>query len=105
MAEVALEEGEYLACCGSAKFAKEMAAASPFASYDLAVQVARDIWFNRVDVNGWLEAFAAHPAIGQTASSSGQGSKIGAQWSRGEQSTALATATDSTLQVSMLKSF
>uniref|UniRef100_A0A7N0TIP1 Hydroxyisourate hydrolase n=1 Tax=Kalanchoe fedtschenkoi TaxID=63787 RepID=A0A7N0TIP1_KALFE len=52
----------------------------------------------KVDVNGWLEAFAAHPAIGQTASSSGQGSKIGAQWSRGEQSTALATATDSTLQ-------
>lgn len=48
MAEVALDEREYLACCGSAKFAKEMAEATPFASYDLAVQAARDIWFNKV---------------------------------------------------------
>ncbi|CAM8904622.1 unnamed protein product [Rhodiola kirilowii] len=98
MAEVAFEEREYLACCGSAKFAKFMALASPFASYDLAVQAARDIWFNKVDVNGLLEAFAAHPAIGQSAPSSGHRSKTNAQWSKGEQSTALATATYSTLQ-------
>ncbi|RVX13506.1 hypothetical protein CK203_021037 [Vitis vinifera] len=38
----------------------------PFANLDQAIDAARDIWFNKVDVNGWLEAFAAHPQIGQT---------------------------------------
>lgn len=74
-----------------------MALASPFASYDEAVDAARDIWFNKVDVNGWLEAFSGHPLIGKTPSSHNEGD-TSAQWSKGEQSTALATATDSSLQ-------
>ncbi|GJS00015.1 uric acid degradation bifunctional protein TTL isoform X1 [Tanacetum coccineum] len=53
---------------------------------------------NKVDVNGWLEAFAAHPQIGQNQPSYKTSSTTSAQWSKGEQSTALATATDSTLQ-------
>ncbi|KAK4416125.1 Uric acid degradation bifunctional protein TTL [Sesamum alatum] len=69
-----LGEKEWLACCGSVKFAQEM-----------------------VDVNGWLEAFAAHPQIGERPSQNHK-SPTSAQWSKGEQSTALATATDSTLQ-------
>ncbi|CAK7349252.1 unnamed protein product [Dovyalis caffra] len=88
------EEEEYLACCGSTKFAKEMLKASPFASLHEAVAAARDIWFNKVDVNGWLEAFSAHPQIGHSPSHH----TASAQWSKGEQSTALATATTSTLQ-------
>ncbi|XP_042014183.1 uric acid degradation bifunctional protein TTL-like isoform X1 [Salvia splendens] len=90
-------EKEWLACCGSAKFAQEMASAAPFSNYQQAVDAARDIWFNKVDVNGWLEAFAAHPAIGETPSKTVK-SQTSAQWSKGEQSTALATATDATLQ-------
>ncbi|CAN1779422.1 Uric acid degradation bifunctional protein TTL [Linum perenne] len=78
------QEKDWLACCGSTRFAKEMASSSPFSSLDHAVSTARDIWFNKVDVNGWLEAFAAHPQIGQ--------------WSKGEQSTAISTATNSILQ-------
>ncbi|CAN1299473.1 Uric acid degradation bifunctional protein TTL [Linum perenne] len=78
------QEKDWLSCCGSTRFAKEMASASPFSSLDHAVSTARDIWFNKVDVNGWLEAFAAHPQIGQ--------------WSKGEQSTAISTATNSILQ-------
>jgi hypothetical protein len=42
------EEEEYLACCGSTQFAKEMVKASPFASVQEAVSAARDIWFNKV---------------------------------------------------------
>uniref|UniRef100_A0A6M2EQ24 Uncharacterized protein n=1 Tax=Populus davidiana TaxID=266767 RepID=A0A6M2EQ24_9ROSI len=90
------EEEEYLACCGSTQFAKEMVKASPFASVHEAVSAARDIWFNKVDVNGWLEAFSAHPQIGHSPSP--DHIAAAAQWSKGEQSTALATATTSTLQ-------
>ncbi|KAI9181205.1 hypothetical protein LWI28_012496 [Acer negundo] len=95
---IGLEEKELLACCGSTQFAKEMASASPFPCLDQAVSAARHIWFNLVDVNGWLQAFSAHPQIGQSPSSHPKTDPTFAQWSKGEQSTALATATDSTLQ-------
>ncbi|GAV90038.1 Transthyretin domain-containing protein/OHCU_decarbox domain-containing protein [Cephalotus follicularis] len=91
-------EKDYLACCGSIQFAKEMALASPFPSLDHAISAARDIWFNKVDVNGWLEAFSAHPQIGGSTSSHHTKSPASAQWSKVEQSTALATATSSSLQ-------
>ncbi|KAF0921478.1 hypothetical protein E2562_007018 [Oryza meyeriana var. granulata] len=76
---------------GSRRFAAALGAASPFASLADALLAARRIWLNEVDVNGWLEAFAAHPAIGTTSSSV-------SKWSKEEQSAALATATDSTVQ-------
>ncbi|KAI5423068.1 uric acid degradation bifunctional protein TTL isoform X1 [Lathyrus oleraceus] len=91
------DENDYLSCCGSTQFAKEMASASPFPSYNHALSVARHIWFNTVDVNGWLQAFSAHPSIGQTRPPP-HASQTSAQWSKGEQSTALATATGSSLQ-------
>ncbi|XP_073291349.1 uric acid degradation bifunctional protein TTL-like isoform X2 [Primulina huaijiensis] len=94
---IVLGEKEWLACCGSVKFAKEMASAGPFSSYQEAIGAASDTWFNKVDVNGWLEAFSAHPQIGESPSKAHK-SPTSAQWSKGEQSTALATATDTTLQ-------
>ncbi|XP_068634778.1 uric acid degradation bifunctional protein TTL isoform X2 [Aristolochia californica] len=92
-----LQESDFLACCGSARFAREMAAAAPFANSEQAVLAAREIWMNKVDVTGWLEAFAAHPQIGE-GSSARKTNETSAKWSKGEQSTALATATNSTLQ-------
>lgn len=96
---VVLGEKDYLACCGSVRFAEEMVLAGPFSDYQRTVNAARDIWFNKVcpspslslylhwwlciyvwvfllgewicfqvDVNGWLEAFAAHPQIGESPS-------------------------------------
>lgn len=91
------DEKDFSACCGSSKFAQEMVLAGPFSNYHQAVDAARDIWFNKVDVNGWLEAFASHPQIGQNHSEKNK-SPTSAQWSKGEQSTALATATDSSLK-------
>ncbi|CAH9096355.1 unnamed protein product [Cuscuta europaea] len=91
------DEKDFLACCGSTRFAREMASAAPFSDCDAAAMAARDIWFNKVDVNGWLEAFAAHPQIGRMPSQNHK-SPTSAQWSKGEQATALATATDSSLQ-------
>ncbi|MQM22428.1 hypothetical protein Taro_055480 [Colocasia esculenta] len=86
-----MDEGDFKSCSASTRFAREMAAAGPFADLQHAVTAARDIWFNKVDVNGWLESFAAHPEIGAT---SGRISK----WSKEEQSTAVSTATDTTLE-------
>ncbi|WVZ57169.1 hypothetical protein U9M48_007588 [Paspalum notatum var. saurae] len=93
---------------GSRRFAAAMAAASPFASIADALLAARRIWLHEVDVNGWLEAFAAHPAIGTTSPSV---SKFGGlpplppppvhsipRWSKEEQSAAISTATDLTAQ-------
>nr|AKF43395.1 transthyretin-like S-allantoin synthase protein [Pelargonium echinatum] len=91
-----LDEKDFLACCGSSKFAMEMASASPFKTLEDAITNARDIWFNKVDVNGWLEAFEAHPQIGKSPSPNHK-SETFAQWSKGEQTTALATATGSSL--------
>ncbi|KAJ0968122.1 hypothetical protein J5N97_025039 [Dioscorea zingiberensis] len=84
-------ENDFLSCCGSSRFARAMMAASPFSDLQHAIQLARNIWFNEIDVNGWLEAFADHPPIGAT-------SKPISQWSKEEQSTAVATSTDSTMQ-------
>lgn len=95
---IGLGKNDFIACCGSTKFAEEMVADGPFATYDEAVVAAKKIWFNKVDVHGWLEAFAAHPQIGDNPSSAAHKSSTSAQWSKGEQSTALATATDSSLQ-------
>lgn len=78
--ELVFEEKDFLSCCGSTRFAKDMALASPFSSLQHALSVARDIWFNKVDVSGWLQAFSAHPPIGQTRSPS-HASQTSAQFS------------------------
>ncbi|XP_014514968.1 uric acid degradation bifunctional protein TTL isoform X1 [Vigna radiata var. radiata] len=95
--EFSFDEKDFVSCCGSTKFAKDMVLASPFSSLQHAVSVARDVWFNNVDVNGWLQAFSAHPQIGNTHAPS-VASEASAHWSKGEQSTALSTATGSSLQ-------
>ncbi|KAL0904879.1 hypothetical protein M5K25_027038 [Dendrobium thyrsiflorum] len=84
-------EKDFLSCSGSTKLAREMAAAAPFADLDHAIQYARDIWFNKVDIKGWLEAFAVHPEIGAT-------SKSISEWSKEEQSAAMATSGGYTMQ-------
>ncbi|XP_078148118.1 transthyretin-like protein isoform X1 [Carex rostrata] len=84
-------EEDWKRCCASTKFAKEMAVAGPFVDLHHAVRTARHIWLNLVDVNGWLEAFANHPAIGSTSPSV-------SQWCKEEQSKAMSTATDSTME-------
>lgn len=50
--------------CASRQFADKLAAGSPYPSVEAAIQAARRIWWQDVGVEGWLEAFAAHPEIG-----------------------------------------
>ncbi|MBI3494212.1 MAG: 2-oxo-4-hydroxy-4-carboxy-5-ureidoimidazoline decarboxylase [Acidobacteria bacterium] len=69
-------------CCGSAHWAREMTAARPFASVDAMAAWADVIWaaLDRVD---WLEAFAAHPKIGESGGP-GEAGRAGG-WSEQEQ--------------------
>ncbi|ESQ42568.1 hypothetical protein EUTSA_v10014126mg [Eutrema salsugineum] len=89
-------EDEWLVCCGSSDFAKLMVKTAPFNSLETAIETARDIWFNQVNVTAWLEAFAAHPQIGNSPSPSDNSDF--ARRSVAEQSTAFATTSASALE-------
>ncbi|KAJ0246009.1 Uric acid degradation bifunctional protein TTL [Hirschfeldia incana] len=91
-----IREEDWKVCCGSSDFAKLMAKASPFNSLEAAIESARDIWFNQVNVAAWLEAFAAHPQIGKSPSPSSNSDF--ARRSVTEQSTAFATTSASALE-------
>ncbi len=56
----------FIRCCGSSRWAEGMAGCRPFASRDALLSAADDLWrgLDRADI---LEAFAAHPAIGNDA--------------------------------------
>lgn len=60
-------EEELLKCCGSKAWARAMARRRPFAGLDSLRQAAGEIWW-RLDPEDWMEAFRAHPRIGQRAS-------------------------------------
>jgi OHCU decarboxylase len=74
-------ESEIFACCGSRRWASEMAARRPFADFARLADAADEIWWalERAD---WLEAFAAHPRIGERAAT---GSETSRRWAAQEQ--------------------
>jgi len=53
----------FMGCCGSSRWADGMTAARPFASAD-SMMVTGDVIWAALDRADWLEAFAAHPRIG-----------------------------------------
>lgn len=57
-------EEELLKCCGSRAWARSMARRRPFANFDRLSQAAGEIW-RTMDPADWLEAFRAHPRIGE----------------------------------------
>jgi allantoicase len=76
---------ELLACCGSREWARRMAGARPFT--DLAAmkaQAARAA--DALGEDDWLEAFAAHPRIGER--------RPAHDWSVGEQARALEASSE-----------
>jgi 2-oxo-4-hydroxy-4-carboxy-5-ureidoimidazoline decarboxylase len=77
-----------LRCCGSARWAAQMAAARPFASAGVMGVVADVVW-SALDAADWLEAFAAHPRIGAGTGGSAKASaerQASDDWSAEEQS-------------------
>ncbi len=53
-----------LACCGNAQWAEQMNARRPFASHEAMLDAAERAW-RALPREAWLEAFAAHPRIGE----------------------------------------
>ena len=57
-------EAEFRRCCGSARWAGAMTRARPFADVDAMIALGETIWASLAPAD-WLEAFAAHPRIGE----------------------------------------
>ncbi len=70
-------------CCGSTRWASLMATARPFASESELLDNAAAMW-NDLETDDWLEAFRAHPMIGETKAIDAQQARS-AEWSAGEQ--------------------
>ena len=68
---------ELLAVCHSRRWAKEVAAGRPYADLAVLQQAADEVWLG-LGPEDWLEAFAAHPRIGEPPPNA-------SAWSRQEQ--------------------
>jgi OHCU decarboxylase len=74
---IRIKESDLLLCCGSTAWAREMAAHS-FPNPKEVFATGDSIWWS-LPPEDWLEAFRAHPKIGERATH---------QWSREEQASA-----------------
>ena len=59
-----LDEASLLRCCGSRRWVTGMLARQPFASKAALFVAAETVWWS-LEPDDWLEAFAAHPRIGE----------------------------------------
>ncbi len=72
-----------LACCGSARWASEVAALRPFWDVGQLLNIAGRVW-RELPREDRLEAFRAHPRIGESTPQRETGAEARA-WSEGEQ--------------------
>ena len=72
-----------LACCGSKRWAREVAARRPFGSAGHLHRASDEVWWS-LDAADWLEAFSRHPRIGER----------GTGWSNDEQAEARSASHD-----------
>jgi OHCU decarboxylase len=85
---------ELLQCCGSKRWARQMANARPYENVANVIARANEIWWS-LDRDEWLEAFRSHPRIGEkkAAESVSAQSK---QWSGQEQAGVNTASTETT---------
>jgi allantoicase len=79
-----------LDCCGSKKWAQQMAGHRPFAGESELFEAADETW-SALAREDWLEAFQHHPPIGETRARAKQ-SVVASRWSAKEQSSAQKAA-------------
>ena len=80
------------ACCGSRAWVQAMLARRPFTDPQSLLRQAESAWFALAEAD-WLQAFAAHPRIGERHVPQGQ-PKEHAAWAEKEQSGAQSAAAD-----------
>src|SRR5215217_6675511 len=72
-----------LACCGSRRWAEEVAALRPFWDVGQLLNIAGRVW-RELGREDWLEAFRAHPKIGESEPAADTGREA-RSWAEGEQ--------------------
>jgi len=77
-------EAEFLKCCGSTRWARSMTSIRPFDNVDDLLAKADSVWWS-LGGEDWLEAFKAHPKIGEKKAAASQ-SEQARSWSAQEQS-------------------
>ncbi len=77
-----------LSCCGSNAFATAVTHERPYSDMNSLLAKADDIWWSLAE-GDWLEAFACHPCIGESAANA---SHQFSAWSTEEQSKARSAA-------------
>jgi len=77
-------EEEFLKCCGSKNWARQLTSARPFASLNELFAAAERVWWS-LDSQDWLEAFHGHPKIGEKKAAAPTAVEA-QQWSEDEQS-------------------
>src|ERR1043166_7416841 len=82
---------ELLQCCGSKRWATQMAGARPFENLANLNKRSNKIWWS-LDRDDWLEAFRSHPRIGEKKTAE----TLSAKWSGQEQAGARAASTETT---------
>lgn len=85
-------EVEFLKCCGSRNWASALTGARPFADAAALFVKSDSIWSSLPDTD-WLEAFRAHPKIGEQKAVAVQ-SEQARSWSAQEQSGVSEAATE-----------
>jgi allantoicase len=81
-----------LDCCGSRKWAEQLAKERPFKSREELFAASDKIW-SALSHHDWLEAFDHHPPIGGKRAKAKSSAKA-SRWSASEQSAAQTTAPD-----------
>lgn len=72
-----------LQCCGSKRWAEEMAKMRPYPTLETVIASANDTWWS-LQKEDWLEAFRSHPKIGEQKAATAV-SNQSHQWSGQEQ--------------------
>jgi OHCU decarboxylase len=89
---------EFLKCCGSSRWAESMTDARPFTSPERLFEKADSVW-RSLSTADWLEAFRAHPKIGEkkpVATQSEQAQAWSAQEQAGVENASTRTMADLT---------
>jgi OHCU decarboxylase len=75
-----------LACCGSTRWASEVAGLRPFWDVGQLLNIGGRVW-RELPREDWLEAFRAHPKIGESKAEKETGAEA-ERWAEGEQARA-----------------
>ncbi len=91
---------ELLQCCGSKRWARQMADARPYDNLADVIARANEVW-QSLDREDWLEAFRSHPKIGEKKSAETVSAQS-RQWSGQEQAGVNAASEETTSALATL---